>query len=209
MDVSHPDSSNYGKHWSAEKVANTFAPSKTTIDAVRGWLHSAGFSAERLRLSASKGWIDINATTTEVERLLDADYHVFSHAAGSEHIGMSSCFVPIFVCLNDRCNHEACDSYSVPEQIREHIDIIIPTLNFDAKILPRSSPKFGPRKAIIEPFVKTNDKQAKGSERGPLANCDQEITPDCLRALYNFYYTPQAIYQNSYGIGMQIIIYQY
>ena len=90
MDVSHPESPNYGKHWPAEKIAETFAPSKDTIDAVRGWLHSAGFAAERLKLSASRGWIEINATVTEVERLLDADYHVYGHASGSEHIGMSS-----------------------------------------------------------------------------------------------------------------------
>jgi hypothetical protein len=34
-----------------------------------------------------------------------------------------------------------------------------------------------------------------------LANCDNFITPDCLYALYNFYYTPQATEKNSYGIG--------
>ena len=87
MDVSHPESPNYGKHWSADKIAETFAPAKTSIDAVRSWLHSAGFAAERVRLSASKGWIEVNATVNEVERLLDADYHVYSHETGTEHIG--------------------------------------------------------------------------------------------------------------------------
>lgn len=112
---------------------------------------------------------------------------------------------PVRLSKNMR-NHEACDSYSVPEHVREHIDIILPTVNFDAKILPRSIPKFGARKgASIQPFVKTDGRQAKGSSRGSLANCDQEITPDCLRALYNFHYEPQATDKNSYGIGVQIL----
>jgi tripeptidyl-peptidase I len=90
MDVSHPDSLNYGKHWPAAKIADTFAPSKTTIETVRSWLHSAGFSPERLKLSATRGWIELNATVSEVERLLDAEYHVYDHVAGGEHIGLRS-----------------------------------------------------------------------------------------------------------------------
>jgi tripeptidyl-peptidase I len=86
MDVSHPESPNYGKHWTADKVAATFAPSSNTVDAVRGWLHSVGIAAERLRLSPSRGWIEVNATVEEVESILDADYHVYGHTQGGEHI---------------------------------------------------------------------------------------------------------------------------
>jgi tripeptidyl-peptidase I len=110
------------------------------------------------------------------------------------------------------CDHEACDSYSVPEHVREHIDIILPTVNFDARILPRSNlPRSNPnptltpahKGAAVHPLVKTEGKQATGIGHGSLANCDQEITPDCLRALYNFHYTPVATDKNSYGIGTQ------
>ena len=99
MDVSHPKSPNYGKHWTADKIAETFSPSKATIDAVRSWLTSSGFATERLKLSPSKGWIEVNATATEVENLLDAEYHVYAHESGSEHIGLCSCFMLIFVRL--------------------------------------------------------------------------------------------------------------
>ena len=88
MDVSHPDSPNYGKHWSANKVAATFSPTKDTVDAVRGWLHSTGLTPDRLRLTPGNGWIEVNATVNEVERLLEADYHVYyNQATGAEHIG--------------------------------------------------------------------------------------------------------------------------
>ena len=36
-----------GKHWSAEKVANTFAPTKETHDGVVSWLVKAGIDASR------------------------------------------------------------------------------------------------------------------------------------------------------------------
>jgi tripeptidyl-peptidase-1 len=34
-----------------------------------------------------------------------------------------------------------------------------------------------------------------------MANCDEFITPECLRALYDFYYIPTTTAKNSYGIG--------
>jgi tripeptidyl-peptidase-1 len=34
-----------------------------------------------------------------------------------------------------------------------------------------------------------------------LANCDEFITPECLRALYDFNYVPKETAKNSYGIG--------
>jgi len=36
-----------GKHWSAEKVANIFAPAQKTINAVADWLVEFGIDAER------------------------------------------------------------------------------------------------------------------------------------------------------------------
>jgi hypothetical protein len=105
--------------------------------------------------------------------------------------------------------HAACDSYSVPEHVREHIDIVLPTVNFDARVSPRteSSPLMrratpAPRSGFTRPnsFAKTDGRKAQHSDAS-LANCDQQITLDCLRALYDFQYTPVATDKNSYGIG--------
>lgn len=43
-----------GKHWSAEKVANTFAPHPETKDAVMNWLIESGIDRSRLSLSSGK-----------------------------------------------------------------------------------------------------------------------------------------------------------
>jgi tripeptidyl-peptidase I len=85
--VSHPQSIQYGQHWSLEQVARTFAPAPDTIDVVRDWLVSAGIPGERQSLTPSQGWIHFNATVVEVEKLLDSKYMIYRHGSGVEHIG--------------------------------------------------------------------------------------------------------------------------
>ena len=102
MDVSSPESSNWGKHWSADEIAEAFSPSSETIEAVRGWLVSSGIAEERVRKSTSAGWLHFNATVAEAEELLHAEYHVYEHdESGTPHV--------------------ACKSYKVPEAVRHHI----------------------------------------------------------------------------------------
>ncbi|KAH7904189.1 Pro-kumamolisin, activation domain-containing protein, partial [Hygrophoropsis aurantiaca] len=118
MDVSHPQSPNYGNHWSAGDVLRMFAPSQDTIDAVRSWLSESGIDEGRVRISPNKGWIVVDATVEEAERLLQTEYHVYGHASGKEHV--------------------ACDAYHLPEHIVPHVDFVTPTVHFDAKITKRS-----------------------------------------------------------------------
>ena len=86
-DVSDPASPNYGNHWTPAKVAETFAPSRETIDTVRSWLIEAGFDTRRVHVSPTRGWIQLDATVDEAERLLKTEYHVYSHKGGEQHIG--------------------------------------------------------------------------------------------------------------------------
>lgn len=99
MSVSHPESTNYGQHFSAHDITNTFAPAAETIAAVMEWLVESGISDDRLRLSHNKGWIEVNATVSEVEELIDAEYHVYTHPSGVEQISEYSKQLP----LVDRC----------------------------------------------------------------------------------------------------------
>lgn len=87
MAVSHPESPTFGKHYSPSEVVDLFAPSEETISAVTNWLVDAGFPLDRLRLSANKGWISMDATVSEVEDLLNAEYHVYTHPSGDTQFG--------------------------------------------------------------------------------------------------------------------------
>lgn len=88
MDVSHPDSPEYGNHLTAADLVKTFAPSTETIDEVSKWLVESGIARDRLQLSLDQGWIHVNATAAEVEELLKTEYYVLTHPSGQEQISM-------------------------------------------------------------------------------------------------------------------------
>ncbi|KAL0564877.1 hypothetical protein V5O48_017162 [Marasmius crinis-equi] len=100
-----------------------------------------------------------------------------------------------------------CKEYSISSDIQDHIDIIRPTVHFNENPSLRqppgsktkrsgldlgspSSSKFhGPKVAAVPDFASPS-----------LDNCDQLITLDCLRALYNIDYTPVATDRNTHRI---------
>ena len=197
MAVSHPESPNYGKHWSAQRIVEHFAPSKETVDAVAEWLSQNGISRDRLKLSKSKSWIEVNATVAEVEDLLKTEYHVWEDADGLERVG--------------------CHEYSLPEHMTPHIDIVKPTVHLGASLLPRKT-----RKRDLSPDViasgnapvklgspssfngpKTNGKKPPhgGTTTLGLSDCDEFITPICLQTLYNFKnYKPVSTHRNTFAV---------
>ncbi|KIJ66050.1 hypothetical protein HYDPIDRAFT_87640 [Hydnomerulius pinastri MD-312] len=179
-DVSHPNSPNYGNHWTAAQVAATFAPSPESADAVHNWLLESGIEAHRIKISPSKGWIEFQATVQEAEDLLHTSYHVYGHESGSEHV--------------------ACESYHLPEHLATHVDFVTPTVHFDAKLSKRD----GVRKVqpVGLPGEGTGPKTTGqvSSWIDQLEDCDNHITPLCLRALYGLIYEPLSADNNSYGI---------
>ncbi|KAH7883306.1 peptidase S8/S53 domain-containing protein [Phlebopus sp. FC_14] len=178
-DVSHPDSPNYGNHWTAGQIAETFAPSRESIDTVREWLLSNGIEPHRVKISPSKGWLEFESTVQEAEDLLLAKYHVYGHESGTEHV--------------------ACESYHLPEHVAPHVDFVLPTIHFDKKVSKRSG---GGVRPVGQPGSGTGPKTTGtlADWTNQLEDCDQHITPLCLRTLYGFEYEPVAAYNNSYGI---------
>ncbi|RDW61306.1 hypothetical protein BP5796_11198 [Coleophoma crateriformis] len=200
--VAHPSSPDYGKHWSAEQVAETFAPSQQTVESVKAWLSDSGIDPSRVQTTKSRNWLTFNATTMEVESLLKAEYHVYTHSTGEKHI--------------------ACDHYSVPAHLTEHIDIITPTIHFDKKIgsprkvlahddLPDTVHELNRRALFTDglgggivgsPTDASNPKQGAAVTNAlmTLDNCDTMITMECLRALYDVPIPTSAIANNTLGV---------
>ena len=71
MNVSHPSSSNYGKHWTADEVRNAFAPSAESIEAVQEWLASYGLAPG----TEERGYLSIEIPVADAERLLTTKYY--------------------------------------------------------------------------------------------------------------------------------------
>ena len=144
-----------------------------------------------------------------MEGLLRTKYRIYSYGSSGQ-------------------NHIACEEYSVPQNLSQQIDLIMPTVHIDTKImtdpanrkikradtkgknLHPGSPNdpFVPKKG---PIIKGPGAQpdAQQPQTASLSNCNSQITPDCLRALYNFpngtlqkssfgivEYTPQAYLQS-------------
>ncbi|KAK2039243.1 aorsin [Colletotrichum somersetense] len=196
-DVAHPDSPNYGKHWTHEDIINTFAPSQEAIALVMEWLESEGIKRSRIKLSKGRNWVEFNGTVGEVERLLKTEYHTYKHERGHTHI--------------------ACDKYHVPEHLVQHIDMITPTVHFDKRIgQQRENNKHELQEHQVEELKKRqhskrqdfeglgvhSDGKSAAIQGDPdssfapkqgafvsnalmdLTQCDKMITPACLRALY-------------------------
>ena len=143
-------------------------------------------------MSRGKNWFHFDASIAEVEELLQTKYKVFTHASGQNHI--------------------ACEDYSVPHELSSHIDLIMPTVHFDTKIV--SEPEGKQKRDIpanLQPgnpnngFLPKKGPTIKGPGADPdaaqpfsLATCNTQITPDCLRALYNL--PNGTLAKSSYGI---------
>lgn len=202
MDVSHPESIKYGQHWSMQDIADTFAPSPGTVQAVTQWLHSSGISPERISRSPSLGWLYLNVTVNEAEKLLKTQYYVYKHLTGEQQI--------------------ACTQYWVPEHVSPHLDFITPTVHLDSQVKHSAKhvttiPKLDLHHRAVRVPVKNDTAANVGSpdsgsipKKGSgidmtkmssgLAGCDDFIIPDCIRALYDIPSGTSANPKNSLGV---------
>lgn len=192
-EVSDPDSKKYGMHWTAKDVAEAFAPSQDTVDAVKEWLAAHGILEDRVHHGQSLGFLEFEASVTEAENLLNTKYNVYEHA-------------------DTKTPHVACEEYSLPHGLAEHIDFITPTVHFDS-MTKRHDKRTTPEKRTISPgtdksvgkpnspsLPKLGTWLANGAPSSALSTCNKVITPDCLRALYDFPVGSKALNKNAYGI---------
>ncbi|KIW07721.1 uncharacterized protein PV09_01652 [Verruconis gallopava] len=218
-DVSHPKSLKYGKHWTPKMVAETFAPRSENreavqdIVAVKQWLVESGIENERIRTSLGMNWLSFNASIDEAERLFKAKYYMFEHMhTGTPHVACHEYHLPAHVAkLID---------FVTPSV---HFDAKIKRSDFQRRT--RSLPNLRRRSPFSIDDI-TNDKASTGksdaanvgSEQGvgpkqgatladsdvldqnQLENCDRQITPNCLRALYGFSSPKSAQSQNLMGV---------
>ena len=162
MDVSHHESPNFGKHWSQQQIADTFAPSERTVQTVTSWLTSSGVPDASIQKSKGGNWLEFGITVRQAEQLLHTQYYVFE---------------------NDGKLAPACDTYSVPESVKDHIDFITPTVHLDSTLTPRRKKRRSSEEHELIP--RASPAQTYASLDSDVSNCNVSITPACLRALYS------------------------
>ncbi|KAH8693874.1 peptidase S8/S53 domain-containing protein [Talaromyces proteolyticus] len=157
MGISQPDSPSYGQHWTVDRISKEFAPSDSAIEAVKNWLTTEGISEAAISLSTDKSWFKVRTNFDDVASLLKTEFHVYHDTlTGNYHI--------------------SCDSYSVPESVQTYIDFITPT-----QLIPRRAERSSTISADVVPLPE----QLMNSDPDDLSNCEQAITPACIRKLYN------------------------
>ncbi|KAJ5389262.1 Rattus norvegicus CLN2 is a lysosomal protease Precursor [Penicillium cataractarum] len=181
LDVSHPQSSNYGKYWSADRIIDTFSPSDHTIALARAWLIESGISDARISLNRNKGWLELVATAKEAEELLHTQYFQYWNAQTGQSVLI-------------------CEQYHVPHGIQDHIDYIEPGIRLPA--FQQQQPFLHKRDNILihgasgQMHLPDSDNPDVLTSLG----CDKLITPDCIRAMYKIPLATKSHPQNSLGI---------
>ncbi|KAG2138056.1 peptidase S8/S53 domain-containing protein [Suillus bovinus] len=180
-EVSDPNHARYGAHLSKEETDALMAPHPETLPVVRKWLALHGLGEEDITQSSANDWVTIRVPVGLAEVMLTTDYHVYKHAQTGESIIRTL-------------------SYSLPEILHDHIDLIQPTtmfaqfkafrstLHWSNHVRPAESP---PGSTITGPAGNQVD-----------ASCNNTITVSCLRQLYNAVdYKTSATNGNAFGIA--------
>ncbi|KAJ3553440.1 hypothetical protein NM688_g3614 [Phlebia brevispora] len=107
--ISTPDHPSYGQHLSAEEVAKFITPTPETVAAVNAWLEAAGLNTTTSSLS--RDMLQLNATVSVANELLDANFSLFTNTATGEQSIRT---------LN----------YSIPTDLIGHISFVHPTISF-------------------------------------------------------------------------------
>lgn len=98
----------------------------------------------------------------------------------------------------------ACDAYYLPEHVLPHVELVTPSIHFDAILNKRDDTTIPANRTNVgDPDVGLHAKTTGtvATLLTELKNCDQMITPICLRTLYGLFHQPLAAAENSMAVG--------
>jgi tripeptidyl-peptidase-1 len=151
MDISSPSSPRYGQHLKRDELKDLIKPRAESSDAVMNWLQASGIDARDI---ANDGeWITFRAPVKRAEEMMGATFKTYQNQVRRDVTKIRSL------------------SYSVPKEIRSHIDMIHPITRF-GQLQAERSQVFSEGSAITAAAVN--------------ATCNTTITPSCLADLYKF-----------------------
>ncbi|CAN9260166.1 subtilisin-like protein [Alternaria alternata] len=152
MEVSTPSHPRYGQHLKRDELKDLIKPRADSTASVLTWLEQSGIEARDIE---NKGeWINFLAPVKRAEQMMGTTFKTYQSQA------------------RPALKRTRSLGYSVPLEVRSHIDMIQPTTRF-GEIRPEFSQ------------VLTQD-VAPVSALAVNATCNSRITPDCLADLYNF-----------------------
>ncbi|KAF2999996.1 hypothetical protein E8E14_000857 [Neopestalotiopsis sp. 37M] len=178
MDVAHPKSENYGKHWTSEDVIEAFKPSDSTVEAVKQWLVENGIAEGRIKHTDNKLWLAFEASLEEAENLLHAEFMIHENKKGRLVTDTERYAIPKHLTKHIDYVTPGVKGVDVTSRLRRSEDIIARDLE---NAVVRSRNRLRPFKVLDESAVSLMDTEAAAA-----ATCATAISPACLRALYEF-----------------------
>ena len=198
--------------------------SKTSIKTVMDWLHNSGIDAGRIKLSQGMNWLQVNATISEAQALLKTEYYIYEHSVSRvpqvacheyhlpPHIAPHVDFITPTVHFDTPMNIKHRRSLNKreltqkrPREIRKRTVRTLADAHEANEMLgqqevnrirPGAASEIG---TSLGSLPKQGATLADDAGIVGLDQCDDQITPACLRALYGFNESTEAQPKNSFG----------
>ncbi|KAI0674151.1 subtilisin-like protein [Trametes maxima] len=167
--VSDPDSSAYGQHLAKNEIEPFVAPTDQTKQVVQSWLEANGLTAKQL--SPAGDWLGIEVPVSKANNLFDTTFSLFRDVETGAHTIRTL-------------------SYSLPEYLRSHVDLVYPTVSFPVH-LARTGANTQSASAAYHSTVVRRDTSS---------TCANGTTPACLQELYRISRTPAVHKENRLGV---------
>ena len=160
IDISTPSHVKYGQHMDRTELKRMLRPSGEASLAVLAWLNSQGLPDADVEDDGD--WINFYVPTVEAERILDTKFYFYSNSfTNIERIRTLQ--------------------YSVPANLHQYIQMIQPTTRFGQLRAERNM--------MSQAFEIGPSHESSFLYSGSGLNvtfCNTTVTPQCLKALYNF-----------------------
>lgn len=164
LEISTPGHPNYGMHMTREEVRSYTAPSAKAVSDVTAWIRQYD-----IKPKVDNDWISISTTVGTANDLLNTTFGWYEYEAGGG---------PKLRTL----------SYSVPDEVADHVDLVQPTTRF-GQLGAKRSTIFEMTIVEDDHDIKTASVASSKEANIAAATCGTTITPDCLKSLYNIKYT--------------------
>ncbi|KAH9831612.1 tripeptidyl peptidase A [Rhodofomes roseus] len=173
-EISDPFHERYGAHLSKEEVEALIAPHEESVSAVDEWLASYGFASHELSRSSAGDWVKLRIPVSLAEEMLKTEYHVWQHEESGDAVVRTT-------------------SYSLPEHLHVHIDVVQPTTTFARMRGMKATYHYADEEARVVNIAQPTIPIPSAYNGQVNSSCNGSLTPTCLRELYNIGdYTPQA-----------------
>ncbi|KAF4622357.1 hypothetical protein D9613_009510 [Agrocybe pediades] len=180
MEISDPTHVRYAQHLSREEANAFMAPHPDSIVAVDEWLEFHGIDPSSAQRSRAGDWITVTVSVEQAEKMLGTKYDVYKHGSSGERVVRTL-------------------SYSLPQQLHAHIDVVSPTTYFSTL---KTMQDINTLETDRRPLNDEVTRALPGTAAAVPSTCNTMITPTCLRDLYNTSsYVPSAVGSNQIGIA--------